>query len=167
MPDPAGLKVILVPVVPDDVTALMTGHVPPSLAAQRVAGIGRGWPHADTAPALSFIAGDGRVWLIVDDAGAVVGECGTKGPPDAGGTVEIGYGLAGPSRGRGLGSRAVRALVAELRSDPRIRAIEAEVVADNVASRRVLERAGFVEVGGDHTLLRYRAQAPGPGPGSG
>ena len=51
--------------------------------------------------------------------------------------------------GRGLGTRAVAALVGELRARPGVRRIDAYVVADNLASRRVLERAGFglVEVG--------------------
>jgi ribosomal-protein-alanine N-acetyltransferase len=72
-----------------------------------------------------------------------------KGPPSDAGEVEIGYGLAGPSRGRGLGGRTVAALVEELRLHHGVRRIVAYVVADNLASRRALERNGFalVEVG--------------------
>ena len=113
-----------------------------------------GWPHADTAAGLAYAeAGDGRPgawsWLVVDDDGRIAGECGVKGAPGPDGLVEIGYGLAGPSRGRGLGTRAVAALVEELRGRTGVRRIDASVVADNIASRRVLERAGFslVEVG--------------------
>src|SRR5947208_1453173 len=80
-----------------------------------------GWPHADTPPALAFAAAGGLTWLIVDDDGRVAGECGTKGPPDADGVVEIGYGLAGASRGRGLGTRAVSALLTELAARPEVR----------------------------------------------
>ena len=102
-----------------------------------------GWPHEDTAPGLSFLDSGGQVFLIVDDAGQVAGECGTKGPPDDGGVVEIGYGLAGPSRGRGLGSAAVAALVEQLCREPAVRAIEAEVHVGNIPSIRVIERIGF------------------------
>jgi RimJ/RimL family protein N-acetyltransferase len=114
-----------------------------------------GWPHADTAAGLAYADGGAWTWLIVDDDGRVAGECGVKGPPTSDGVVEIGYGLAGPSRGRGLGGRAVAALVAELGHHPGVRRVEAHVVADNLASRRLLERLGFtlVEVG-DHEL-RY------------
>jgi len=108
-----------------------------------------GWPHADTPAGLAYADRGAWTWLIVDDDGRIAGECGVKGAPGAAGQVEIGYGLAGPSRGRGLGTRAVAALVEELRARPGVRRIEAQVVADNLASRRVLERAGFtlVEVG--------------------
>ena len=108
-----------------------------------------GWPHADTPAGLAYADGGAWTWLIVDDDGRIAGECGVKGLPTETGEVEIGYGLAGPSRGRGLGTRAVAALVEALRTRPGVRRIDAHVVADNHASRRVLERAGFtlVEVG--------------------
>jgi [ribosomal protein S5]-alanine N-acetyltransferase len=105
--------------------------------------VAAGWPHEDTAPGLSFLDSGGEVFLIVDDEGRVTGECGTKGPPNDTGVVEIGYGLAGPSRGRGLGSAAVAALVDRLAGDPAVRAIEAEVHVGNVPSIRVIERLGF------------------------
>ena len=108
-----------------------------------------GWPHQDTAIGLAYADQGAWAWLVVDDDGRIAGECGVKGLPGPDGTVEIGYGLAGPSRGRGLGTALVAALVAELSGLPEVRRIEARVVADNIASRRVLERAGFalVEVG--------------------
>jgi RimJ/RimL family protein N-acetyltransferase len=114
-----------------------------------------GWPHPDTATGLAYAEAGAWTWLIVDDDGRVAGECGVKGPPTDEGMVEIGYGLAGPSRGRGLGTRAVAALVAELRARPGVRRVDAFVATDNIASRRVLERAGFalVEVGA--VDLRY------------
>lgn len=103
---------------------------------------GRGWPHADTGAGLAFAASGGWTWLIVDADGAVVGECGTKTPPWAG-TVEIGYGLAAPSRGRGLGTRAVRALTTWLAARPDVDRVEAYVATDNRPSRGLLERLGF------------------------
>jgi len=108
-----------------------------------------GWPHPDTPTGLAYADAGAWTWLVIDDDGRIAGECGAKGPPTAAGEVEIGYGLAGPSRGRGLGTRAVAALVGELRARPDVRRIDAFVVSDNLASRRVLERAGFglVEVG--------------------
>jgi RimJ/RimL family protein N-acetyltransferase len=114
----------------------------------------RGWPHPDTATGLGFAANGAWTWLIVDDEGRVAGECGVKGLPGTDGTVEIGYGLAGPSRGRGLGRRAVAALVAELATRPGVRRIEARVEAGNTASRRVLEHAGFAvdEVSGSEVV---------------
>jgi RimJ/RimL family protein N-acetyltransferase len=131
--------------------------VPPELADRLAAGdlgeltrrglrVGRGWPHDDTVHAFTFAAGGGRTWLVVDD-GIVAGELGTKGPADAEGRVEIGYGLAPPSRGRGLGTAAVGRLLDELATDAAVRTVVAHVAVDNVASRRLLERLGFALVG--------------------
>jgi RimJ/RimL family protein N-acetyltransferase len=102
-----------------------------------------GWPHDDTAPGLSFLDSGGAVFLIIDDDGRVAGECGSKTPPTTNGSVEIGYGLAAPSRGRGLGTAAVAALVSELAARADVRRVEAEVHVGNVASQRLLERLGF------------------------
>jgi RimJ/RimL family protein N-acetyltransferase len=115
-----------------------------------------GWPHADTAAALAFAEHGGWTWLIVDDDGRVAGECGVKGPPGPDGTVEIGYGLAGRSRGRGLGGRAVRALLDEVCARAGVRRVEARVALDNVASRRVLERLGFAVSGAEDGEFLYR-----------
>jgi RimJ/RimL family protein N-acetyltransferase len=102
-----------------------------------------GWPHDDTAAALSFAASGAWTWLVLDDDERIAGECGVKALPDRDGVVEIGYGLAAGSRGRGLGSRAVAALLAELATRPGVSAVTAEVAVGNEPSRRLLERLGF------------------------
>ena len=105
---------------------------------------GEGWPHADTLDALGMVAEHGsEAWVVLED-GVVVGDAGTHGPPDDGGDVEIGYGLAEPSRGRGLSSEFVPALAQALLARPEVRRVVArEVLAGNTPSRRALERAGF------------------------
>jgi RimJ/RimL family protein N-acetyltransferase len=118
-----------------------------------------GWPHEDTAAGLSFVHSGGWQFLIVDEMGRIAGECGTKAAP-RGGLVEIGYGLAAPSRGRGLGTAAVGELVAWLVSRPDVSAIEAEVHVSNTPSRRIVEGLGFLATGGpDLGYLRYRRSA--------
>jgi RimJ/RimL family protein N-acetyltransferase len=105
---------------------------------------GPGWPHADTLDGLGMVEHGSEVWLVVED-GVVVGDIGTHGPPDDAGDVEIGYGLAEPSRGRRLASEFVPALTEHLLGRPGVRRVVArEVLADNVPSRRTLERAGLV-----------------------
>ena len=155
-----GDGVTLVPVTADQVARILVsgtaGHSP-----------ARGWPHDDTPAGLAFAALGGWTWVIVDADGEIVGECGVKAAPGPDAVVEIGYGLAAPRRGRGLGSRAVRALVGWLAERPDVRAIEAETDAANVASQRVLERAGFVRAGGDDTVLRWRRPTPGDAPARG
>lgn len=124
---------------------------------------GRGWPHADTAAGLAFLAAGGWTWLVVDETGSVVGECGTKTPP-IDGTVEIGYGLAAPSRGQGLGTRAVRTLTDWLLARPEVRRVLAYVVEDNLASRRLLERLGFAVDRREGAELVYARNRPGEPP---
>lgn len=102
-----------------------------------------GWPTEGTTPGLSFAAAGGLAFLVYDDEQRIAGECGTKAAPDADGMVEIGYGLAAPSRGQGLGAAAVAALVDTVRRMPGVRMIEAEVHVSNTASRRLVEGLGF------------------------
>ena len=84
------------------------------------------------------------VWLIVRRADErVLGDLGTHGPPDSEGCVEIGYSLAASTRGKGIGTAAVAALVRCLATVPRIREVTAVTGAENMASRRLLERQGF------------------------
>lgn len=106
-----------------------------------------GWPHEDSAAGLSFLDTGGEVFLVIDDNGRIAGECGTKMAVDARGAVEIGYGLAAPSRGQRLGSAAARALVDLLRANPAIRVVEAEVHHSNEPSRRILRALGFQPTG--------------------
>lgn len=116
-----------------------------------------GWPHEDTADGLAGAvkAGYPPGWLITAD-GAVIGDCGTHGPVDESGRVEIGYGLAAPSRGRGYGSEAVLAVTEWLLSQPEVRQVQAHTLTDNAPSRRVLEKAGFRYLGLDEGEALYQ-----------
>jgi RimJ/RimL family protein N-acetyltransferase len=126
---------------------------------------GEGWPHDDTLDALRMVAEHGSdAWLILED-GVVVGDAGTHGPPDERGDVEIGYGLAPPVRGRGLSSEFVPALAQHLLARPEVnRVVAREVLADNVPSRRALERAGFELEREADGLTWYALEAVGEEP---
>jgi RimJ/RimL family protein N-acetyltransferase len=134
------------PIAAGDVTLR---PVSPAAAAALVAGDfsqiqpGEGWPHEDSLDGLRMVAsGRGLGWLITL-GDVVVGECGTHGPPDRAGLVEIGYGLAAPYRGRGYGKQTVRALAGWLLAQPGITGVLAHTDPENVPSRRSLESAGF------------------------
>jgi RimJ/RimL family protein N-acetyltransferase len=152
--------VTLVPVDAEEIASLLAGDAGDRMVAP-------GWPHENSAAGLGFIHSGGWEFLIVDAEGRIAGECGTKTAPRDG-VVEIGYSLAAPSRGRGLGTTAVSELVDWLVARPDVSAIEAEVHETNTPSRRVVERLGFtVTDGPDHGYLRYRRSAalqhPSPG----
>lgn len=105
----------------------------------------RGWPGPEALQVLTWAVehGGDPGWLILRD-GVVVGECGTHGPADGAGTVEIRYGIAPPERGQGLATEACAALTGWLLQQPGVLRVAASThAAGNPGSRRVLERSGF------------------------
>jgi RimJ/RimL family protein N-acetyltransferase len=113
-----------------------------------------GWLASGAMPPVTAEAPFGP-WLVVTDAGLVVGGVGFHGHPDAQGRVEIGYGIAAPFRGQGIASAAV----AHLCVMPALRAVTALVAhtdPDNSASQRVLERNGFARDGMDEQGIRWQ-----------
>jgi len=137
-------RVVLVPQTMEQARALLEGRDPGLDLAP-------GYPHADTADGLRMWVehggpdwSEGGGWFVtLADDGRVVGDCGTAGPPDDEGRQEIGYGLAAPFRGQGLGTEAVRVMADWLAGLPEVRALTADVEVGNDASRRLLERLGF------------------------
>jgi RimJ/RimL family protein N-acetyltransferase len=85
-------------------------------------------------------------WLMDADS-EVVGMCSYKAPPNAAGTVEIGYGVAPERRRLGYATRAVALLIEAARLDPRVSVIVAETALANLASQKVLTVNGFADVG--------------------
>ena len=73
------------------------------------------------------------------------------------GTIEVGYWLFAEARGRGLATRAVRAVAREVFASGLWR-IEAHVRVGNDSSERVLERAGFTREGVQRRLLRHHGE---------
>jgi ribosomal-protein-alanine N-acetyltransferase len=97
----------------------------------------------------------------------LIGDGGFKGPPDAEGTVELGYALLRPYRNRGYATEAVQALLEWAFDSPEVRGVYAEAQMGNTASIRVLQKAGFREVGpgSERSLLRFeigRQDLPDP-----
>jgi RimJ/RimL family protein N-acetyltransferase len=78
--------------------------------------------------------------------GVHVGQCGFKGPPKAG-VVEIAYCIEPDFEGRGYATEAARALVAIAFASPEVRTVIAHTIAATNASSRVLQKAGFRNVG--------------------
>ena len=72
-----------------------------------------------------------------------VGDLSFKGL-NSNGMVEIGYGIKQEYEGQGLMTEAVLAMVLWASAQPGVSSIEAETDPGNLASQRVLEKAGFV-----------------------
>ena len=84
-----------------------------------------------------------RLWIVQAD-GVDVGQL-RLDIDDGVGTVSLG--IAPDHRGHGLARAALGAVQQALRGDMQITRLHADVRRDNVASRRVFERAGFTTLG--------------------
>jgi [ribosomal protein S5]-alanine N-acetyltransferase len=103
-----------------------------------------------------------RMYLIVlnGERREAIGTCGFKGPPDAEGTVEVGYSVV-PSRQRqGYATEATAALI-DCAMSHGARSVAAETFPELVASVRVMEKCGltFVGPGSEAGTIRYAVTA--------
>ncbi len=169
MPVPAGTttpepepistgRLLLIPVDTATARDLVDGR---TAAALERAGLvaAPAWPHADTLDGLRGVLDGATAWLVTLD-GAVIGDCGTAGPVAADGTIEIGYGLAAPYRGRGFGTEVVPALSGWLLRQTTVQRVVAEVEEGNIPSIRVLSGAGFVRQADPATAATADASGP-------
>jgi RimJ/RimL family protein N-acetyltransferase len=94
--------------------------------------------------------------LVRSSDQVVIGDIGFHGPPNQGGAVTVGYGLAPGARGQGYATEALRAVVAWALAQPEVAWVEADTTHANLPSQRVLERAGMRLVDRSDQLRFYR-----------
>ena len=103
-------------------------------------------------------AGTGHAFAI-EHRGEVVGVCGLH--QIAGGSAEAGYWLGEAFWGRGLATFALQTLLSFAFDNLRLHEVWAEVREDHAASRRVLEKCGFVPgASRAHGEARWPAHVP-------
>jgi [ribosomal protein S5]-alanine N-acetyltransferase len=90
-------------------------------------------------------AGTGAYYLFVAEDGAVLGRFNLYFTGD--GSANLGYRVAEHAAGRGVATAAVRELCALAAARPGLSTLRAAVAHENVASRKVLAKAGFVADG--------------------
>ena len=83
--------------------------------------------------------------VLVDDDGSVLGRFNLVGIED--GTAELGYRVAQHAAGRGVATATVRELCRLAAARYGLRTLRAATTHGNVASQKVLAKAGFVPVG--------------------
>ena len=88
----------------------------------------------------------GLMQIRLTSTGEAIGGIGFVSAPDVDGSVEIGYGLAEPSRGHGYATEALEALVGVALANGAT-SVVATTAPENTSSQRVLERCGFVRDG--------------------
>ena len=81
--------------------------------------------------------------ILHRENGTEVGSCGFKGPPNSRGIVELAYGIHEDWQQRGFATEAVQLLVQFCRLQSAVKIIQAHTKPDNLASARVLTKAGF------------------------
>jgi RimJ/RimL family protein N-acetyltransferase len=86
-------------------------------------------------------------FLAVDADGSLLGSFSVMELDREPGFGEIGYWVAAEARGRGIATRGVRLLADWARDELGLTRIEILPHKDNVASRRVAEKAGFTDTG--------------------
>jgi [ribosomal protein S5]-alanine N-acetyltransferase len=85
-----------------------------------------------------------RIRVIVErSSNTVIGSINLKGPPNAAGDVEIGWGLNEDARGKGYATEASAAVINWVSKQPNVSTISAAIPDDNYASQRVATRLGF------------------------
>lgn len=75
--------------------------------------------------------------------GALIGTIGVTHASETNLRVEVGYAIARPHWNRGYVTEALRAIVPHLFAELPIERVQAFLIPENVASLRVLEKAGF------------------------
>lgn len=87
---------------------------------------------------------DTAVWaIVVKDSRQVAGTCGIRNFDPTAARVEMGYALARRYWGMGVATEAVRVMLPCCFGSLGLNRVEAKCVPEHVASRRVLEKAGF------------------------
>jgi [ribosomal protein S5]-alanine N-acetyltransferase len=129
-------------------------------------------PRGTTVPA-TFTPAEGRAWIERQWSRAESGSGLSQAIADASSgealgaavlmsrqrrSAEIGYWLVPRARGQGIGSRAVGLLARWAVREAELARVEAYVIPDNIASRRVLEKAGFRREGLLRSYLSYEGR---------
>lgn len=73
----------------------------------------------------------------------VIGAAGFKGPPDANGEVELGYGIVPAQQRRGFATEVVRGMTKFAFGDARVRSVVGQTIPSLAGSIGVLKKAGF------------------------
>ncbi len=87
--------------------------------------------------------------------GCVIGDIGFMGPPDETGAVSVGCAITEDARGQGYATEALVALLEWARGQSGLTCVLADTTRSNIASQRLLERAGMHRIGEDGELLYY------------
>jgi len=150
------------PLRPDDLEALADVYLDPRVMRWIGAHTREGVEHDLVLQAEHQAAHGWSFWAVEERAtGRMIGDCGLQPLEHRGPEVELGYDLHPDTWGRGLGTEAARAVMAQAFGPLGVDRVVAVVKPDHVASQRVLEKAGLTRAGTrqayGESLLLYEA----------
>jgi RimJ/RimL family protein N-acetyltransferase len=155
---------VLRPKVPDDVDALVEACQDPEIPRWTMvpSPYGRADAKAFIASSANEAAAGTAVNLLAVDAadGRLLGSFSVMEMGREPGYGEIGYWVTAEARGRGVATRAVRRLVRWAREELGLTRLEILTHKDNLASRRVAEKAGFHDTGRLASAPRGEGEEP-------
>ena len=147
----------LVALLPADIEALIARDIE---RARTLTGVSfpQGWPNDHEARDglpwhLRALQADQRqaswrIRVIVERSSkSVIGSINLKGPPNADGDVEIGWGLVESCRNRGYALEAAATVLAWVVRQPGVSSVSATVPDDNLRSQRLATKLGLVRTG--------------------
>jgi UDP-2,4-diacetamido-2,4,6-trideoxy-beta-L-altropyranose hydrolase len=140
---PAGSDLVLRRATSGDQARLLEWRNEPEVVRFSISGRPVEAPEHANWLAARLARSEPRLW-VAEEAGEPVGQVRVDPESDAG-TVSIS--VSPGHRGRGVGSRMLRALVVELEPDAEVRNLLALVHPENIASLRAFERVGFHDSG--------------------
>jgi ribosomal-protein-alanine N-acetyltransferase len=89
-----------------------------------------------------------RVRAVIENSSSlIVGSVNLKGPPDAQGEVEIGWGISADRRQRGYAFEAAGAVIDWIAGQGNAVAVTALIAPDNTPSQRLARKLGMLETG--------------------
>ncbi len=137
---------------PDEAEAFLAAEPSERKPPQGVS-FAEGYPSEFSLEVMDLLAGDRSSetngftpWFIIrksDDA--LIGEAGYSLGKEAS-KATIGYSLVESLWGQGYTTEAVHRLIEHLFSLPQVEAVEADTFPDHIASRRVMEKAGMMQI---------------------
>ncbi|MEO7995111.1 MAG: GNAT family N-acetyltransferase [bacterium] len=86
-------------------------------------------------------------WMVQRTDGVLIGTVAIKDVRWRMRYGEIAYGLGAEYHGRGYGTESVRLLVGKIFAESRLERLFAFIAAENIASRRIVEKLGFTHEG--------------------
>ncbi|MBB6129115.1 GNAT family N-acetyltransferase [Mucilaginibacter lappiensis] len=98
--------------------------------------------------------------IILKSTNTIIGGMGFGGEPNEKGEVETGYMIDGNHHNKGYATEALKSIIQWVFGHEKVQAITVRTYADNLPSRKMMDKCGFALVDDTDRLLTYRLKRP-------